>query len=96
VPFPGLDAENVAELKAQEKALVWKQDQRILPFCVVIYLLCYLDRSNIGENISRIHNCSSVQEQYVLTNRSGNARILNADHHHDLLSITEMTNYQYM
>ncbi|KAL4901700.1 hypothetical protein BDW74DRAFT_187139 [Aspergillus multicolor] len=30
-------------------ALVWKQDLRILPLSAFIYLLCYLDRSNIGE-----------------------------------------------
>lgn len=28
--------------------LVWKQDKRIIPLCAGIYLLCYLDRSNIG------------------------------------------------
>ncbi|KAF7181511.1 hypothetical protein CNMCM7691_000729 [Aspergillus felis] len=32
----------------QEKVLVWKQDLRIVPLCAAIYLLCYLDRSNIG------------------------------------------------
>ncbi|KAE8414320.1 major facilitator superfamily domain-containing protein [Aspergillus pseudocaelatus] len=32
----------------RERALVWKQDLRILPLCAAIYLLCYLDRSNIG------------------------------------------------
>ncbi|GIJ82556.1 hypothetical protein Asppvi_001065 [Aspergillus pseudoviridinutans] len=32
----------------QETALVWKQDLRIVPLCASIYLLCYLDRSNIG------------------------------------------------
>ncbi|GAB1199752.1 hypothetical protein APSETT444_009111 [Aspergillus pseudonomiae] len=31
----------------RERALVWKQDLRILPLCAAIYLLCYLDRSNI-------------------------------------------------
>lgn len=30
------------------KALVRKQDLRIVPLCAAIYLLCYLDRSNIG------------------------------------------------
>lgn len=34
--------------RIQEKALVWKQDLRIVPLCAAIYLLCYLDRSNIG------------------------------------------------
>ncbi|EAL84572.1 putative MFS transporter [Aspergillus fumigatus] len=33
--------------RIQEKALVWKQDLRIVPLCAAIYLLCYLDRSNI-------------------------------------------------
>lgn len=31
------------------RALVWKQDLRIVPLCAGIYLLCYLDRSNIGK-----------------------------------------------
>lgn len=35
-------------LNAREKALVWKQDLRIVPLCAAIYLLCYLDRSNVG------------------------------------------------
>ncbi|KAI5464418.1 major facilitator superfamily domain-containing protein [Mariannaea sp. PMI_226] len=33
---------------AQQKALIRKQDQRIIPLAAGIYLLCYLDRSNIG------------------------------------------------
>lgn len=36
------------ERTAADKALVLKQDLRIVPLCAVIYLLCYLDRSNIG------------------------------------------------
>ncbi|RAK84313.1 MFS transporter [Aspergillus costaricaensis CBS 115574] len=36
------------DLSTREKALVWKQDRRIVPLCAGIYLLCYLDRSNIG------------------------------------------------
>ncbi|KAH8766608.1 major facilitator superfamily transporter [Diaporthe sp. PMI_573] len=31
-----------------EKALLWKQDKRIVPLSAAIYFLCYLDRSNIG------------------------------------------------
>ncbi|KAL1647835.1 hypothetical protein SLS58_002636 [Diplodia intermedia] len=57
---------------AADKALVWRQDIRIMPITSVCYLLCYLDRSNIG-----------------------NAKVLNADEGHDLLSETSMTNYQY-
>ncbi|KAI4657037.1 uncharacterized protein J4E79_007652 [Alternaria viburni] len=30
------------------RALVWKQDLRIIPLTAGIYLLCFLDRSNIG------------------------------------------------
>ncbi|KAI9648898.1 hypothetical protein NHQ30_001464 [Ciborinia camelliae] len=33
---------------ANTKSLVWKQDLKIVPLCAGIYLLCYLDRSNIG------------------------------------------------
>lgn len=40
---------STAEAVKQEKALVWKQDLRIVPLCAAVYLLCYLDRSNIGE-----------------------------------------------
>lgn len=64
---------NPPERTPEEKALVWKQDLRIVPLCAAIYLLCYLDRSNIG-----------------------NAKTLNSSTHHDLLSTTHMTNYQYM
>jgi len=32
----------------ESRALVRKQDLRIVPLCASIYLLCYLDRSNIG------------------------------------------------
>ena len=46
-----LDSPNIDDhaLEAREKALVWKQDLRIVPLCAAIYLLCYLDRSNIGK-----------------------------------------------
>ncbi|KAH8672551.1 MFS transporter-like protein, partial [Tricladium varicosporioides] len=30
------------------KALVWKQDLRIIPLSATVYMLCYLDRANIG------------------------------------------------
>lgn len=53
-------------------ALVRKQDYRIIPLAAAIYLLCYLDRSNIG-----------------------NAKVLNATTHDDLLSETKMTNYEF-
>lgn len=34
--------------QVSERKLVWKQDLRIIPLTAGIYLLCYLDRSNIG------------------------------------------------
>ncbi|KAK6076836.1 major facilitator superfamily transporter [Seiridium cupressi] len=33
---------------AEERALLWKQDIRIIPLSAAIYFLCNLDRSNIG------------------------------------------------
>lgn len=32
----------------EERDLIFKQDLRIVPLSAAIYLLCYLDRSNIG------------------------------------------------
>ncbi len=55
-----------------QRALIRKQDLRIVPLSAAIYLLAYLDRSNIG-----------------------NAKILNAATHDDLLSETSMTTFQY-
>ena len=43
--------------RAEEKALVWKQDTAIIPLSAFIYLLCYLDRSNIGN--AKILNSST-------------------------------------
>ncbi|TVY17643.1 MFS transporter prlL [Lachnellula arida] len=40
-----VDADNNG---VKQKALIWKQDLRIVPLSAGIYLLCYLDRSNIG------------------------------------------------
>ena len=34
----------------EAKSLVWKQDLRILPLRSVLYLLNFLDRSNIGND----------------------------------------------
>ena len=38
----------------REKALIWKQDLRVVPLAAFIYLLCYLDRSNIGLSLSSV------------------------------------------
>ncbi|OKL62695.1 hypothetical protein UA08_01155 [Talaromyces atroroseus] len=43
--------------KTAIKTLVWKQDLRIVPLSAFIYLLCYLDRSNIGN--ARILNADT-------------------------------------
>ncbi|PGH00204.1 hypothetical protein AJ80_09212 [Polytolypa hystricis UAMH7299] len=61
-----------AEKQQRVRALVWKQDLRIVPLSAGIYLLCYLDRSNIG-----------------------NAKVLNSSTGNDLLTETNMTNYEY-
>ncbi|KAM6477004.1 major facilitator superfamily domain-containing protein [Trichoderma sp. SZMC 28011] len=67
------DGSSLAHIDAaRSRALVRKQDLRIIPITAGIYLLCYLDRSNIG-----------------------NAKVLNASTHNDLLTETHMTNYQY-
>lgn len=42
---------------AAERALLWKQDMRIVPLSAAIYFLCYLDRSNIGN--AKILNSST-------------------------------------
>ncbi|KAK3990911.1 putative tartrate transporter [Cladorrhinum sp. PSN332] len=44
----------------EEKSLLLKQDLTILPLCAFIYLLCYLDRSNIGN--ARILNSSTKND----------------------------------
>jgi hypothetical protein len=38
----------------ENRKLLWRQDLRIIPISAFIYLLCYLDRSNIGN--ARIMN----------------------------------------
>lgn len=35
-------------LSEEERRLVWRQDLRIVPLSACIYLLCFLDRANIG------------------------------------------------
>ncbi|QSZ36965.1 hypothetical protein DSL72_009057 [Monilinia vaccinii-corymbosi] len=53
------------EHRANTKALVWKQDLRIVPLCAGIYLLCYLDRSNIGN--AKTLNSSTHDDLLSLT-----------------------------
>lgn len=44
------DSSAALEYSEREKALIWKQDLRVVPLAAFIYLLCYLDRSNIGKS----------------------------------------------
>ncbi|KAF3764205.1 MFS transporter [Cryphonectria parasitica EP155] len=53
---------------AAEKALIWKQDKRIIPLSAAIYLLCYLDRSNIGN--AKTLNASDHQDLLSETHMS--------------------------
>lgn len=68
VADPFIDRVNSLE----NKTLLRKQDWRLIPICATMYLLAYLDRSNIG-----------------------NAKVMNAEQHHDLMSETHLTNSQY-
>lgn len=77
---------------AREKALVWKQDLRVVPLSAFIYLLCYLDRSNIGE-LSWNTSCSTGAHPLIST--KGNAKTLNADTGNDLVTETKITNFEY-
>ncbi|THH32715.1 hypothetical protein EUX98_g1438 [Antrodiella citrinella] len=56
-----------------ERRLVRRIDIRLIPVSMMIYLLCFLDRSNIG-----------------------NAKLLNANVHDDLISNTHLTNQEYL
>ncbi|KAK5659186.1 hypothetical protein OQA88_1276 [Cercophora sp. LCS_1] len=51
------DAPPTSYTRAEELALIRKQDRTIIPLCAFIYFLCYLDRSNIGN--ARILNSST-------------------------------------
>ncbi len=45
---------------------MWKQDLRIVPLSAAIYLLCYLDRSNIGN--AKVLNSSTHNDLLSETN----------------------------
>ncbi|KAF4834365.1 MFS transporter prlL [Colletotrichum tropicale] len=60
----------VSSSREEERALLWKQDKRIIPICAGIYFLCFLDRSNIGN--AKILNSSSghdMQSETHMSNR---------------------------
>jgi len=50
----------------EEKSLVRKQDLRIVPLAASIYLLCYLDRSNIGN--AKVLKASTKNDLLTETN----------------------------
>ncbi|CCO34784.1 putative transporter C1002,16c [Rhizoctonia solani AG-1 IB] len=58
--------------KAEERRLVWKIDLKILPASIIIYLLCFLDRSNIG-NARLLNDATghSLMKTLGLTCRTG-------------------------
>ncbi|KNG51980.1 major facilitator superfamily transporter [Stemphylium lycopersici] len=49
------------------RALIWKQDLRIIPLAAGIYLLCFLDRSNIGnaKTLNAAAGHSLLQEAHM-------------------------------
>lgn len=62
-----------------------------MPVIAVVYLLCYLDRSNIG----RVTKGFSSLARLTRFQRKGNAKVLNADTGDDLMHTLNMTEYQY-
>ncbi|RYO74870.1 hypothetical protein DL766_008153 [Monosporascus sp. MC13-8B] len=58
----------VAASSAAEKALLWRQDKRIVPLSAAIYFLCYLDRSNIGN--AKVLNSSTGDDMQTDTRMS--------------------------
>jgi sugar phosphate permease len=59
-PSHGSHGHDAAVRSPEEKALLWKQDLRIIPLSAFIYFLCYLDRSNIGN--AKILNSSTKND----------------------------------
>lgn len=62
-----------------------------MPVITVVYLLCYLDRSNIG----RVTKGFPSLTRLTRFQRKGNAKVLNADTGDDLMHTLNMTEYQY-
>jgi sugar phosphate permease len=56
---------DITPISPAEKALVWKQDKRIIPLSAGIYFLCFLDRANIGN--ARILNQSTGNDMQTET-----------------------------
>ncbi|RYP15292.1 hypothetical protein DL765_005816 [Monosporascus sp. GIB2] len=60
--------DTVAASSAAERALLWRQDKRIVPLSAAIYFLCYLDRSNIGN--AKVLNSSTGDDMRTDTGMS--------------------------
>jgi hypothetical protein len=58
----------VLSSSAEERALLWRQDKRIIPLSAAIYFLCNLDRSNIGN--AKILNSSVHNDMQTETGMS--------------------------
>ncbi|PVH72275.1 major facilitator superfamily transporter [Cadophora sp. DSE1049] len=67
-------SDSPAYTEEQSKAVVRKQDWRIIPLAAFIYLLCYLDRANIGNarvlnkdsGNSLLQDTHMTQHQYII------------------------------
>ena len=66
---PNVSLESFAHLNV--KKILWKIDVRILSMLTILYLLCYLDRSNIGnakiEGLSEDLHLTGSQYNWALT-----------------------------
>lgn len=73
--------------------IVRKIDVRLMPTVALIYLLCYLDRSNIGKLF-----VISVEVPWQKSDAgmTGNARILNSDTGDDLMQTLRLTSHEYI
>ncbi|KAL2204758.1 MFS transporter [Sarocladium strictum] len=72
--FPPEKQDPEVQHELEEKRLLRKLDIRLLPLCAFIYLLCYLDRSNIGNartlNLKTeddiMHSIGMTQHEYLI------------------------------
>ncbi|KAI1074543.1 MFS general substrate transporter [Whalleya microplaca] len=63
-----VETNTVLASSAAERALLWRQDKRIVPLAASIYFLCYLDRSNIGN--AKVLNSSTKNDMQTETGAS--------------------------
>jgi len=52
-----------AEQADLDKKVLWKIDLALIPWLCLIYLLCFLDRTNIGEALSRASHYPHCSQQ---------------------------------